>query len=63
MYFRENLVILSPLKRAGTFILTNLNVILPKMIWAKLGWNCLSGSKEEGENVKKLKSFFLKLRT
>ena len=41
MYFREHLVILSPLKRAGTFILTNLNVILPKMIWAKLGrWKC-----------------------
>ena len=47
-------VIISPLKRAGPFIWTNLNPLHPRMLCAKFGWNWPSGSGEEDENVKSL---------
>ena len=40
-------VIISPWKRAGPFIWTNLNPLYPRMLCAKFGWNWLSGSGEE----------------
>mgnify|MGYP003692482891 CR=1 FL=1 len=40
-------VIISPWKREGPFIWTNLNSLHPRMLCAKFGWNCLSGSGEE----------------
>ena len=46
MYFCY-FVIISPLKRAGPFIWTNLNPLHPRMFCAKFGWNWLSGSGEE----------------
>ena len=46
MYFRYFLII-SPWKRAGPFIWTNLNPLQPRMLCAKFGWNWLSGSGEE----------------
>ena len=46
MYFR-NFVIISPWKRARTFILSNLNPLHPRIIHAKFGWNWTSGSGEE----------------
>ena len=53
MYFRY-FVIISPCKRAGPFIWTNLNPLYPRMLCAKFGWNWPSGSGEEDENVKSL---------
>ena len=50
MYFRY-FVILSPWKRAGPFIWTNLNLLHPRMLCDKFGWNWPSDSGEEGENV------------
>ena len=46
MYFHY-FVIISPWKRAGPFIWTNLNSLYPRMLCAKFGWNWLSGSGEE----------------
>ena len=46
MYFRY-FVIISPWKRAGPFIWINLNLLHPKMLRAKTGWNWPSGSREE----------------
>ena len=46
MYFRY-FKIISLWKRAGSFIWTNLNPLHPGMLWAKFGWNWLSGSGEE----------------
>ena len=46
MYFHY-FVIISPWKRAGPFIWTNLNPLHPRMLCAKFGWNWLSGSGEE----------------
>ena len=46
MYFRY-FVIISPWKRAGSFIWTNLNPLHPRMLCAKFGWKWLSGSGEE----------------
>ena len=46
MYFRY-FVIISPWKRAGPVIWTNLNPLHPRMLLAKFGWNWLSGSEEE----------------
>ena len=43
---------ISPWKRAGPFIWTNLNPFHPMMQCAKLGWNWPSGSGDEIENVK-----------
>ena len=43
MYFRY-FVIISPWKRVGPFIWTNLNPLYPSMLCAKFGWNWLSGS-------------------
>ena len=42
MYFHY-FVIISPWKRTGPFIWTNLNPCHPRMLCAKLGWNWLSG--------------------
>ena len=46
MYFRY-FVIISLWKKAWTFILTNLNLLHPRMLCAKFGWNWPSGSWEE----------------
>ena len=46
MYF-QYFVIISPWKRAGPFIWTNLNPLHPRMLCAKFGWNWPSGSGEE----------------
>ena len=40
-------VIISPWKRAGPFIWTNLNPLYPRMLCAKFSWNWLSGPGEE----------------
>ena len=45
-YFRY-FVIISPWKRTGPFIWTNLNPLHPSMLCAKFGWNGPSGSGEE----------------
>ena len=50
MYF----VIISPLKKRGPFICTNLNPLYPIMHYAKFGWNWISCSGED-KNVKKLR--------
>ena len=55
MYFRYFLII-SPWKRAGPFIWTNLNLLHPRMLCAKFGWNWPSSSGEEDENVKSLQT-------
>ena len=49
-------VIISPLKGAWLFILTNLNPQHPRMLCAKFGWNWPSGSGEDYENVKSLQT-------
>ena len=46
--------IISPLRRAWSFIWKNLNFFYPSMTCAKFGSNWLSGSGEEDENVKSL---------
>ena len=46
MYFHY-FVIISPWKRAGPFIWTNLNPLHPRMLCAKLGRNWPSDSREE----------------
>ena len=46
MYFGY-FVIISPWKRAGPFIWTNLNPFYPRMHCTKFGWNWPSGSGEE----------------
>ena len=53
MYF-PYFVIISPWKRAWNFICSNLNPLHPMMLCVKFGWNWLSGSGEEDENVKSL---------
>ena len=53
MYFHY-FVIISPRKRAGPFIWTNLNPLHPRMLCAKFGWNWPCGSGEQDENVKSL---------
>ena len=46
MYFLY-FVIISPWKRTGPFVSTNLNPLHPRLLCAKFGWNWLSGSGEE----------------
>ena len=46
MYFHY-FVIISPWKRAGPFIWTNLNPLYPRMLCVKFGWNWSCGSGEE----------------
>ena len=53
IYF-HNFAIISPWKRAGPFIWTNLNPLHLRMLCAKFGWNWSTGSGEEDENVKSL---------
>ena len=55
MYFRY-FVIISPWKRSGPIIRTKLNQPNPRMLCAKFGWNWLSGSGQEDENVKSLQT-------
>ena len=55
MYFRY-FIIISPWKRVGPFIWTNLNPLHPRMLCAKFGWNWPSGSWEEVENRKSLQT-------
>ena len=50
MYFNY-FVIISPGKRAGSFIWINLNPPYPRMLCAKFGWNWLSGSGEENFSI------------
>ena len=46
--FRQYIfAIISPWKRVGPFIWTNLNPLHPRMIYAKFGWIWPSGSKED----------------
>ena len=45
MYF-GNIVIISPWKRAGPFIWTNLNPLHPRMLCTKFVWNWAIGSGE-----------------
>ena len=52
MYFHY-FVIISPWKKAGPFIWTNLNPLHPGILCAKFGWNWPTGSGED-ENVKSL---------
>ena len=56
MYFCY-FVIISPWKRAGPFIWTNLNSLHPRMFMycVKFGWILPRGSGEEDENVKNLR--------
>ena len=46
MYFCY-FIIISPWKRAGPFIWTNLNSPHPKILCAKIGWNWMGGSGEK----------------
>ena len=55
MYFRYFWII-SPWKRAGPFICTNLNPLCSRMYFAKFGWNWPSGSWEQVENRKSLQT-------
>ena len=43
-----------PWRRAWPFVCTNLNPFYSRMLYAKFGWNWLSGSGEEDTNVKRL---------
>ena len=43
-------------KQALVSIWTNFNSFKPMIIWAKFGWNWLSGSEEEDKNVKSLQT-------
>ena len=45
MYFRY--FVITPWKRVGTFISTNLNLLNQKMLSAMFGWNLPSGSGEK----------------
>ena len=54
MIFRY-FVIISPWKKADTFILTNLNPLYPRILCAKFSRNWRDGSGE-GENVKTLQT-------
>ena len=58
MYFRY-LVIISPWKRVGAFIWTNLNSLHPRMHCAKFCWNRPSGSGEENFLIKSIYFFYL----
>ena len=53
--FFHYFVIISPWKRAGPFIWTNLNLLHQRVLCAKFGWNWSIGSGEEDENVKSLR--------
>ena len=53
--YLSNFVIISPWKRTCPFICTNLNPLHPRMLCVKFGWNWLSASGEEDENVKSLR--------
>ena len=55
MYFHY-FVIISPWKRAGPFISTNLNPLNPRMLCAKFSWNWPSGYWEEVEKRKSLQT-------
>ena len=46
MFFHFSIII-SPWKRVGPLLWTNLNPLYPRMLCAKFGWNWLSGSGEE----------------
>ena len=45
-----------PLEKGGPFFWTKLNPLHPRMLWTKFGWNWLSSSGEEDENVKGLRT-------
>ena len=57
MYF-HHFVIISPWKRARSFIWTNLNPLHPSMLCAKFGWNWLSGSGEEDFRISSIYFFY-----
>ena len=58
MYFCY-LVIISPWKRVGAFIWTNLNSLHPRMHCAKFCWNRPSGSGEENFLILSMYFFYL----
>ena len=55
MYFHY-FIIISPWKKAGPFIWTNLNPLHLRMLCAKFSWNWPSGSGEEDGNLKGLQT-------
>ena len=56
VYVFSLLRIISPWKKAGPFIWTNLNPLHPRMLCAKFGSNWPSGSGDEDENVESLQT-------
>ena len=58
-YFRQCIFryfkVISPCKRVGPFFWTNLNLLHPRILCAKFGWNWPSGSGED-ENVERLQT-------
>ena len=54
--YLHHILIISPLRRSGSFIWSKLNSLHPRMIWPKFGWNWPSGSGKEDENVKSLQT-------
>ena len=62
MYLRYS-VIISPCKRTGLFIWTNLNILYPRMLCPKFSWNWHSGFGEKDENVKRLQQQQQRRRT
>ena len=58
MYFHY-FVIISPWKRAGLFIWTNLNSLHPWMLCTKFGWNWHSCSDEEDFWISSMYQVFL----
>ena len=58
MYFCK-FIIISPWKRAGPFIWTNLNPLHPRMLCAKFGWNWRSGFEEEDFKISSIYSRYI----
>ena len=48
--------VISPWTWAWPFIWTNLNILYPRMLCVKFGWNWPCGSREEDKNVKSLRT-------
>ena len=57
-----NFVFISPWKKEGPFIWTNLNSLQPRMLCVKFGWNWPSSSGEEEKNGKSLGQWWQRRR-